>query len=88
MGPEEITVVAILLGQLITVIGAVIAASAIALTDEQARMFGTADWGGDAAFIAGLKKKSRHARWGFILVAAGMAVQFVGLAAPLLFITH
>jgi hypothetical protein len=85
MGSEEITVVLILLGQLITAIGAGIAAWAIALTDEQTRMFGTADWGGNTAFIAGLKKQSRKARWGFILLAARMGVQFVGLAAPLFF---
>jgi hypothetical protein len=49
MGSEEITVVLILLGQLITAIGAGIAACAMTLTDEQARMFGTAHWDGNTA---------------------------------------
>jgi uncharacterized membrane protein len=83
MGWEETAIVLMLLGLLITAIGAGIAAWAVMLTDDQAKLFGTTMWGGNAAFVEGLKKQSRNARWGFILVAIGTVLQFVALAAPL-----
>jgi hypothetical protein len=76
--------VLLLVGLVITAIGAGVAAKAVMVTDEQANELGATKWDSNTALIESIKDQSRSARNGLILIVIGTVFQIVGTAAPLI----
>jgi hypothetical protein len=68
----------LIIGLLLTAVGAWVAARAVMITDDQAKQLGTTKWESNADFIESLKAQSRAAHVGLYLIVAGTVLQIIG----------
>lgn len=73
-----------LVGLLFTGVGAFVAARAVIISDEQAKLLSGTYYNGNNALRDALKSQSRSARKGLLCVVAGTALQAAALLYPLL----
>jgi hypothetical protein len=69
-------------GLLLTGIGAAIAAKAVIIADAQAATLSGTYWDGNKALEDSLKRQSRSARNGLLLVVAGTVLQAAAIVGP------
>ena len=72
-----------LVGLLLTWIGAFIAAKAVIITNEQADILSGTYFDGNNALKDSLIRQSNSAKTGLSLIAAGTGLQFIGTLLPI-----
>jgi hypothetical protein len=80
---EAVSTILILLGLLLTAVGAGIAAKAVIISDEQATRLAGPNLGGNNALADSLKAQSRRAKNGLRMILGGTILQIMGTALPL-----
>jgi hypothetical protein len=74
----------VLLGLILTVVGAAIAASGVILSPEHAKELASTKWGENDELRVALLDQSARAMWGLIVIAIGTGMQLVGTIIPLI----
>jgi len=74
----------VLVGLVMTAVGAGIAAKAVIITQSQARELAATKWNENEQLKSALLDQSRKAKWGLITIVIGTALQILGTILPLL----
>lgn len=83
---EVIAQVCLLLGLVLTALGAGIAAKAVIITGSQANQLAATKWDLNQELKDALLNQSHKAKWGLIIIVIGTALQIAGTAIPLIMV--
>lgn len=81
---DTVIVILNLGGLLLAALGALVAARAVIISDQQANAISGTYWDDNAALKEALLAQSRSARNGLVMVMLGALLQAAAIAAPLL----
>jgi len=82
--PEWISPTLIIIGLVMTMLGAAVAARSVLITEEQANAISATKWRMNAHHRDNLVAQSRSARHGLWTVALGTLLQIMGTSVPLI----
>src|SRR5262245_382802 len=80
---KAISAACLLLGLVLTAVGAYVTAQAVIITESQASGLATTKWNSNEELKNALLDQSHKAKWGLIIIVVGTALQFVGTVIPL-----
>jgi hypothetical protein len=83
---EIVAQICLLLGLVLTALGAGIAAKAVIISGSQANQLAAAKWDSNQELKDALLNKSHKARRGLIIIVIGAALQIAGTAIPLIMV--
>lgn len=74
----------LLLGLVLTAVGAGVAAQAVIITESQARDLAATKWDSNEELKNALLDQSQKAKWGLVVIVIGTLFQIAGTAIPLI----